>query len=199
MRRLSHEEISRDRLTEGELESAPRFPIYVLLDNIRSLYNVGSIFRTSDGARISKLYLAGYTPRPPRKEIEKTALGSTRTVPWEYVPDPLRLISLLASEGIPLCVLEHTDTSIPYYAVPPGRFPLCLAVGNELTGVSREIVSRADFAVDIPMYGMKQSLNAAVAYGIAVFEFVRKINANTASRASSVTGRHQSQSGSSEG
>ncbi|MBI3189427.1 MAG: RNA methyltransferase [Ignavibacteriales bacterium] len=173
MRKLTHEEISKHRYSPDELKTIPRLPIYVLLDNIRSLYNVGSVFRTSDGARIEKLFLTGYTPFPPRKEIEKTALGATNTVPWEYHKDPIETIHPLKSQGIRVCTLEHTDKSIPYYSLTKEHFPLCLIVGNEITGVRKEIIAETDFSVDIPMFGMKQSLNAAVAYGIAVFEFVK--------------------------
>ncbi|MBI4811149.1 MAG: RNA methyltransferase [Ignavibacteriales bacterium] len=150
--------------------------MYGLLDNIRSLYNVGAIFRTADGARISKLFLCGYTPYPPRKEIEKTALGATSTIPWEYFKNPLDAIDLLKSQGIRICVLEHTDKSLPYYSLTKDVFPLCLVVGNEITGVSKEILSQADYAIDIPMYGMKQSLNAAIAFGITTFDCVRILN-----------------------
>ena len=156
-----------------QLKKTDRFPIYVLLDNIRSLYNVGSIFRTSDGARIAKLFLCGYTPHPPRKEIEKTALGATVTVPWEYVKDARSVIDNLKSQGIRICVLEHTDESRKYYSLTKTDFPLCLVVGSEIAGVSKDIITQADIAVEIPMKGMKQSLNAAVAYGIAVFELVK--------------------------
>lgn len=173
VRKLTHEEISQKRLSSDELLREERFPIYVLLDNIRSLYNVGSIFRTGDGARITKLLLCGYTPYPPRKEIEKTALGATNTVPWEYVKRAGDAVALLRSRGIRICVLEQTETSRPYYSVSPDIFPVCLVVGNEITGVCEEIIRQADFAVDIPMFGMKQSLNAAVALGITMFEFVR--------------------------
>jgi len=173
MRKLSHQEISEHRFKPEQLKEMQRFPIYVLLDNIRSLYNVGSIFRTSDGARIEKILLTGFTPYPPRKEIEKTALGAVNTVPWEYHKDPLVPIAELKSKGIRICTLEHTDKSIPYYSLDKSVFPLCLVVGNEITGIRKEIIAEADFAVDIPMFGMKQSLNAAVAYGIAVFEFVK--------------------------
>lgn len=150
-----------------------RLPIYGLLDNVRSLYNVGSIFRTSDGGLIRKLYLCGYTPHPPRKEIDKTALGSTRSVPWEYHTDPLCAINAMKAQGVKVCVLEQTTNSIPYYNIPREAFPICLIVGNEITGVSPHAVAAADFAIDIPMYGTKQSLNAAVAYGIALFELVK--------------------------
>jgi len=173
MRKLTHDEIKENRFTVDTLKDAERLPIYVLLDNIRSLYNVGSIFRSSDGARIEKLFLCGYTPFPPRKEIEKTALGATSTVPWEYFKDPKEAIAQIKSQGIKLCVLEHTTKSIPYYDLTKENFPLCLVVGNEITGISKDVVSEADLAVDIPMYGVKQSLNVAVAYGIALYEFVR--------------------------
>lgn len=172
MRKLSHDEIARRRFSREELQTKDRFPIIVLLDNIRSLYNVGSIFRTADGARISKLYLCGYTPYPPRHEIEKTALGATTTVPWEYHKDPMIPLRLLRTNHVEICVLEHTDMSIPYTAMRTHGFPVCLVVGNEITGVSKEIVSFADRAIEIPMYGMKQSLNAAVALGIALFGLV---------------------------
>jgi len=160
-------------LSVEQLKKTDRFPIYVLLDNIRSLYNVGSIFRTSDGARIAKLFLCGYTPHPPRKEIEKTALGATVTVPWEYVKDARSVIDNLKSQGIRICVLEHTNESRKYYSLTKTDFPLCLVVGSEIAGVSKDIITQADIAVEIPMKGMKQSLNAAVAYGIAVFELVK--------------------------
>ena len=148
-----------------------------MLDNIRSLYNVGSMFRTSDGASIRKLYLCGYTPRPPRKEIDKTALGSTKSVAWEHHVDPLAAIANVRAEGARVCVLEHTTHSKSYHDILKGEFPICLVVGNEISGVSPQIVAAADMAIEIPMYGVKQSLNAAVAYGIALFDLVRIWNA----------------------
>jgi tRNA G18 (ribose-2'-O)-methylase SpoU len=144
-----------------------------MLDNIRSLYNVGSIFRTSDGAWIQELFLTGYTPHPPRIEIEKTALGATGTVPWRHFPDPLDALSAARAAGATICVLEQTTSSRPYFAITPGDFPLCLVVGNELTGVAPALVSASETAIEIPMYGTKHSLNAAVAFGIAVFELAR--------------------------
>jgi tRNA G18 (ribose-2'-O)-methylase SpoU len=119
------------------------------------------------------LLLSGFTPHPPRKEIDKTALGATSTVPWSYFHDPLEAVAEARRRNARICVLEHTTASIPYYDVTPDLFPLCLVVGNELTGVSPAIIEAADMAVEIPMFGVKQSLNAAVAYGIAVFELVR--------------------------
>src|SRR6266849_1841974 len=126
MRKSTYEEIARKRLSSEELLRQERFPIYLLLDNIRSMYNVGSIFRSGDGARVSKLFLCGYTPHPPRKEIEKTALGATATVPWEYVKDPCTAVSALKAGGIRICVLEQTESSMPSYLIPPDIFPVCL-------------------------------------------------------------------------
>ena len=173
MRKLNYEEISAFRVPRDEIGLVEKLPIWGMLDNIRSLYNVGSMFRTSDGARVSGLILCGFTPHPPRKEIDKTALGSPTTVPWVHFHDPLDGVAEAQRSGARICVLEHTTASIPYYAVTADMFPLCLVVGNELTGVSPQLVAAADMAIDIPMFGVKQSLNAAVAYGIALFELVR--------------------------
>ncbi len=173
VRKLTHEEISARRLQKGEVPTAPRVPLIGLLDNVRSLYNVGSIFRTSDGAFIQELLLTGFTPHPPRPEIEKTALGATETIPWRYFADPLAAVDAARTSGAAICLLEHTTVSRPYAALTPVDFPLCLVLGNELTGISPELVAAADLAIEIPMYGTKQSLNAAVAYGIAIFELSR--------------------------
>jgi tRNA G18 (ribose-2'-O)-methylase SpoU len=173
MRKLTHAEISTKRVPEGQIEKAKRIPLVVLVDNVRSLYNVGSIFRTSDGAMIEKLILAGYTPHPPRKEIEKTALGSTKSVPWEYSKHPAEALRTLKNDGYKICCLELTDKSIHYYDIKRADFPLCLVVGNEISGVSKEIIEVCDVSIEIPMYGIKQSLNVAVAYGIAVFELAK--------------------------
>ncbi|MGA2669640.1 MAG: RNA methyltransferase [Ignavibacteria bacterium] len=173
MRKLTHEEVGRKRITLDDSKKAKRHPVYVLCDNIRSIYNVGSIFRTSDAALIEKLYLTGYTPYPPRPEIEKVALGSTESVLWEYVKDPLDVISSLKDRGIKLASLEITTNSRKYYDLTNTDFPLCLILGNELSGISNEIIERCDFSLEIPQYGYKHSMNVSVAYGIAVFEIVR--------------------------
>jgi tRNA G18 (ribose-2'-O)-methylase SpoU len=173
MRRLLHEEISQNRTKLEEIDNKERNPIYVLIDNVRSLYNVGSAFRTSDGAMIQKLFLCGYTPHPPRHEIEKTALGATDSVPWEYYKDPIEPIIKLKEEGIKIIALEHTNESIPYYDLKKSDFPACLVIGNEIKGIQEEILKYTDIAIEIPMYGIKQSLNVAVAYGIALYDFIR--------------------------
>lgn len=176
MRKLTHEEVGKKRITLDETKSIKRNPIYVLADNIRSIYNVGSIFRTSDAALIEKLYLTGYTPYPPRPEIEKVALGATEAVPWEYVKNPLEAVKKIKEEGIKIVPLEITQNSMNYTEIETSEFPLCLILGNELTGVSNDIIGLSDFSVEIPQYGFKHSINVSVAYGIAVMELVRKLN-----------------------
>lgn len=174
MRKLTHDEISLKRRKIEEIPTLKKLPVYVILNSIRSSYNVGSVFRTSDGAMIEKLYLCGYTPHPPKKEILKTALGATESVSWEYVKDPIAVIKDLKSMGIKICALELTENSIPYFELTKDDFPLALVVGNEISGVSQEILDQCDLSIEIPQYGIKQSLNVAVAYGIAIFE-LRKI------------------------
>lgn len=174
MRKLTHEEISRNRSTTETLHEVEKLPVQVVLDSIRSAYNVGSIFRTSDGAMIEKLNLCGYTPYPPQKEVLKTALGAQESVQWEHFEKPEEVIERLKKQGYKICALEQTDSSIPHYNLSKNDFPLCLVVGNEIKGVSQELIDLCDFAIEIPQYGIKQSLNVAVAYGIAIFE-LRKI------------------------
>ncbi len=173
MKKLSHEEISRNRTSLDKLDNVKKMPVYVILNSIRSSYNVGSILRTSDGVMIEKLYLCGYTPTPEKKEVIKTALGSQNSVNWEYTKDPKEVIYSLKNKGIKICALELTDTSISYYNVSKTDFPLCLIVGNEISGVSQELIDLCDFSIEIPQFGIKQSLNVAVAYGIAVFDLRR--------------------------
>ncbi len=156
-----------------ESNSAPRVPLVVVVDSVRSLYNVGSIFRTADAARIERLVLTGFSPHPPRKEIEKTALGATKTVPWEYVRDPAEAIQACRAQGYRTLGLELTDSGVPYSSIRREEFPLCLVVGNEVTGISARVLQECDGAVEIPMFGMKQSLNVAVAFGISVYELGR--------------------------
>jgi 23S rRNA (guanosine2251-2'-O)-methyltransferase len=196
--KLTYEQIQRHRMTEPEAAASERrLPIIAILEDIRSLYNVGSIFRTSDGAHIEALYTVGYTPFPPRKEIDKTALGATRTVPHRHFQTIAEAIASLRKdeggrmkdEGNPndpspfiphpssfrIAALEIASNSRSVFDLAPPDFPLALIIGNEITGVSQEALALADFALEIPMLGAKHSLNVAVAYGVAVFECVRVI------------------------
>lgn len=180
MKKLTHDQISEKRSTLETIHKVNRLPVYVILNSIRSSYNVGSIFRTSDGAMIEKLYLCGYTPHPPNKEILKTALGATESVHWEYIKDPKKIILQLKEKEIKVGALELTDNSVSYYNLTNDTYPIAIIVGNEISGVSQELLDLCDFSIDIPQYGIKQSLNVAVAYGIMIFEmrklFEQKLN-----------------------
>jgi tRNA G18 (ribose-2'-O)-methylase SpoU len=182
VQKLTHSQIAAKRLRIEDIDEVQRLPMVVVVDNVRSLYNVGSIFRTSDGILIERLVLSGFTPHPPRKEIEKTALGATKSVPWEYVKSPVEALKSFRARGYTIACLELADTSIPYFEFPRKDFPLCLVIGNEIVGVSKEIVSLSDVALEIPMVGVKQSLNVAVAYGIAAFELARIYRSNQNAR-----------------
>ena len=171
MRKLSHEEIKRPSTDAVHL--LPRHPVTVLLDNVRSVHNVGSIFRTSDGALVERIILTGITPTPENPQMHKTALGAQDTVPWNYEPDATVAITNLRNQNYTIVVLEITDTPLSMHEFSWNCFPLCLIVGNEISGVSESIINQADCAFEIPQYGVKHSLNVAVACGIAIFDFVK--------------------------
>ena len=174
MNKLSHAEISENRATLDTINDVKKLPVVVVLNSIRSSYNVGSIFRTSDGAMIEKLILCGYTPHPPKKDVLKTALGSQDSVEWEFVEDPIEVVKSLKQKGYTICALEQTDNNISYSEITKSNLPLCLIVGNEISGVTQELIDLCDISIEIPQFGIKQSLNVAVAYGVAIFE-LRKI------------------------
>jgi len=148
-------------------------PVYALLDNVRSVWNVGSMFRTADSVALGGLYLCGMTATPPRPDIEKTALGATKSVPWDYWNDSVDAARHVLNQGIPLVALEQTDRSISWdtFAFP---FPHCFIVGHEVRGVRKELLDLADHVVEIPMAGMKNSLNVAVSFGVLAFEIRRR-------------------------
>ncbi|MFP4528555.1 MAG: RNA methyltransferase [Candidatus Kapaibacterium sp.] len=173
MRKLTHEEILVRRLTAENALSADRHPVGVMLHNVRSLYNVGSIFRTCDSALAAELVLCGYTPHPPRPEIEKTALGAVDSVPWRYYKDIFKAIKDQKDAGVRVVAVEITESGRPYDSLRAEEYPVCLVMGNELTGLDDEIIAECDSAIEIPMHGVKHSLNVSVATGIALFEAVR--------------------------
>lgn len=174
MKKLLHSELLDIRLTELEVQSAERHPVSIILHNIRSLYNVGSIFRTCDSAMAQELILCGFTPHPPRKEIEKTALGAVRTVPWKYHNDIKDAINEQKKNGVKVIAVELTNNSRNYSDLAFSDYPMCLVLGNEISGIDDDILALCDDALAIPMYGVKHSLNVGVATGIALFEAVRK-------------------------
>lgn len=139
---------------------------YIIAHNIRSLFNVGTIFRTSDALGVDKIYLTGYTGHPPASQIAKVALGSENTVPWEYQPNISRLLSKLKKQGVKIVALELGQGAIVYNKFKP-EFPLALLLGNEVRGVSKPLLQKVDQTIYLPMHGQKESLNVGVAMGVA--------------------------------
>ena len=167
MRKLTHEEIVT---RQKKASSAGSLPLRVVLNNIRSLYNVGSIFRTADGAGVEKIYLCGITGHPPNAQISKTALGAEDAVPWEHHADVVPLLQQLKQEGYCLVLLEQTNQSRPYQEFRPER-PTCLILGHECDGVEEKLVPLCDRAIEIEMAGLKNSLNVSVAFGVIAYHF----------------------------
>jgi len=142
---------------------------YVICDNIRSLENIGSIFRTADALGVSKIYLCGISGKPPHPKISKTALGAEKNIPWEYIKQIGRLIDKLKKDKIKIVALEQTKQSIDYRKFNP-QFPLALIVGNEVKGISSNVLKKCDKIIFLPMLGQKESLNVSVAFGVAGYE-----------------------------
>ena len=174
MRRIKrcNDELKANRPTVKEVKFIPRLPIYILVENVRSVYNVGSIFRSADGFGAEKIFLAGYTAHPPREDLHKTALGAEDAVSWEYNNNPLIAAEQIKKQGIPLVLVEQTHESKSIYELDY-PFPLCFMVGNEVSGVSEELSKLADIHVELPMRGIKQSLNVSVAAGVVGYTFAR--------------------------
>ena len=168
----NNDELKADRPTINEVKFIPRLPISILVENIRSVHNVGSIFRSADGFGAEKIYLSGYTAHPPREDLHKTALGAEDAVPWEFYEDPLDAAAVIKKQGIPLILIEQTKQSKSMYEID-WEFPVCFIVGNEVSGVSEELSEMADIHVELPMRGVKQSLNVSVATGVVGYEFFR--------------------------
>jgi tRNA G18 (ribose-2'-O)-methylase SpoU len=146
----------------------------VIVENVRSLFNVGAIFRAADGIRARKVYLTGFTGHPPRPEITKVALGADRAVPWERCPDAISAIRMLRGEGARIVALERTDSSVDFQSFPYS-FPVALVVGHEVAGIAEETLSECDACVHIPMLGTKRSLNVSVACGVLLYEVFRHL------------------------
>jgi len=174
MRKLTFDELNSKCLTRKNFLILPKNPIYVIAHNIRSLHNVGSIFRTSDALKIEKLFLTGFTGYPPRDEIEKVALGATETVSWEYNKDVFEIIDRLKKDKVEIIVLEQTDKSIDFQEFNY-NFPIAIILGNEYDGMPDEVIKVLDKSVEIPMYGTKQSLNVATSFGIIGYELLRRL------------------------
>ena len=172
MRKLGMDELQR--LSVNEFRQSEKTPVVVILDNIRSMHNVGSVFRTADAFLLQGVYLCGFTPRPPHRDIQKTALGATETVEWKYFPTTVEAVRSLKAEGVAVYAVEQTEGSVPLQEFAAG-WPMAVVLGNEVDGVGQEALALCDGAIEIPQLGMKHSLNISVAAGIVLWELVRKI------------------------
>lgn len=165
-----------NRLDPEEFRSAAKYPLSILLDDIRSLHNVGSVFRTADAFRVEKVYICGITACPPHKDIHKTALGATESVDWEYRKDALDLADELKREGFTLVAIEQADGATElqdFEPEPDKRYVIIL--GNEVKGVKQALVDRCGEALEIPQFGTKHSLNISVVAGVVIWDYVTKV------------------------
>lgn len=172
MRKLKSSEIPRASF--DAVDDLRRHPVAVIVHNVRSIYNVGSIFRTADAACVEHLYLTGYTGTPDHKNLHKTALGAQDTVPWSEHDAALPVIEDLRTDGYTIAALEITDAPTHPSEVAPDAFPLALIVGNEVDGVDASLIAASDLAIEIPQYGAKLSLNVSVAFGVAALGLVER-------------------------
>lgn len=173
MKKLKLEELGR--ISVDQFKETEKLPVCILLDNVRSLHNVGSAFRTADAFRISKIILTGITGTPPHREIHKTALGATESVEWSYAESTAAAIRQLKAEGFIIVLIEQTNESKPLHEYPIDRNQkYCLVFGNEVEGVSEEAIELGDVALEIPQSGTKHSLNISVCVGIVAWEFSKR-------------------------
>ena len=166
------------RLNREEFREAVKFPITVVLDNVRSMHNVGSVFRTADAFRVEKICLCGYTPKPPHRDIQKTALGATETVSWEACENAAKKIQSLQKEGYLTFAVEQTKNSVSLEDLPlTGIQKIALVFGNEAEGVSEDCIQACGAAIEIPQFGSKHSFNISVSAGIVLWEVYKKMQA----------------------
>ena len=174
MRKLKITELNR--LTQEDFKKAKKTPLVVVLDNVRSLYNVGSVFRTADAFLIEKICLCGITACPPHAEIHKTALGAENTVEWNYYEDICKALKELKSEGYKLLAIEQTEGSILLNDFIPAQCEkYAVILGNEVKGVLQEAIDMCGNCIEIPQFGTKHSLNVSVTAGIVIWDFFRKM------------------------
>ena len=177
MRKLKNSEL--DRLSVEEFKNSDKTPIIIILDNIRSLNNIGSVFRTSDAFLIEKIYLCGITATPPHNDIRKTALGSTDTVAWKYIENTMDLVEKLKLDNVKICSIEQAEnaTMLNNFVVEPNT-KYALVFGNEVKGVAQDVVNASDVVIEIPQFGTKHSLNISVSCGVVVWDILSKLQAN---------------------
>ena len=175
MRKIKNNELNR--LSIEDFKKKKKTPIIIVLDNVRSLNNIGSIFRTADAFLIDHIYLCGITATPPNKDIQKTALGSTNSVSWSYEKDTLSVVKKLQSKKIKVIAVEQVESSVMLQEFKTFKNEVyALVFGHEVKGVSQEVVSQCDVAIEIPQHGTKHSFNISVSCGIVLWELFSKIN-----------------------
>ncbi|MEO1030024.1 MAG: RNA methyltransferase [Bacteroidota bacterium] len=174
-RKLKNSEL--DRLNVSEFKTAKKSPVIIILDNIRSLNNIGSVFRTSDAFLIEKIYLCGITAQPPHNDIRKTALGSTETVDWVYAEHTLEVVHQLQALGVKVCSIEQAENAVMLHNFSPeSNTTYAFVFGNEVKGVSQEVVDASDSVIEIPQFGTKHSLNISVSAGVVIWDVFQKLN-----------------------
>ena len=163
------------RVSEAEFKSQKKFPITIILDEIRSLTNVGTFFRTCDAFNVDKIYLCGITATPPHREIQKTALGATETIEWEHRETTMEVVEELKAKGIKICSIEQTEETILLQDVHKLLDEhYALVFGNEVNGVNQDVIDASDYIIEIPQFGTKHSLNVSVCAGIVMWEFTKR-------------------------
>lgn len=164
-----------NRKTVDEFKGSKKIPVIIVLDNIRSMHNVGSVFRTADAFLLQAIYLCGYTPQPPHRDIHKTALGATETVEWKYFSNTVDAIKSLRNMQYTIAAVEQVENSIPLHDFFLKQYDkLAIIFGNEVSGVGEEVLKLCDSYIEIPQFGMKHSLNISVATGIVLWELARQ-------------------------
>jgi 23S rRNA (guanosine2251-2'-O)-methyltransferase len=163
-----------NRATPEEFSAQPKFPIVVVLDNIRSFNNVGAFFRTADAFNVEKIYLCGITPQPPHREIQKTALGATETIAWEHVDSTIDIVTQLKQQGMKVLTVEQAEKTTFLHQFPVTKEEkYAIVFGNEVDGVEQTVIDMADDIIEIPQFGTKHSLNVSVCAGVVLWEFTR--------------------------
>ncbi|WP_405350742.1 RNA methyltransferase [Nonlabens sp. Asnod3-H03] len=174
MRKLLNEELGR--LSVDRFRESDKTPLIIVLDNVRSLNNIGSVFRSADAYRVEKIYLCGITAQPPHKDIRKTALGATETVAWEYREHTIDVIKELNEQGVTTCAVEQAEDSVTLRGFKPSTKKVAVVMGNEVKGVQQEVVDACDTVIELEQYGTKHSLNISVCTGIVIYDLFYKLN-----------------------
>ena len=173
-RKLNNEELNR--INVDEFKAVAKTPIIIILDNIRSLNNIGSVFRTADAFLIEAVYLCGITAQPPHRDIQKTALGATETVAWKYFQNTIEAINELKAKNYKIAAIEQAENSTMLNEFNPNKKKLAVVFGNEVMRVEQEVINQSTVVIEIPQYGTKHSLNISVSCGVVIWDLFNKFN-----------------------